>query len=231
MTLPIIITTYDSGDGVRTQVAIRTIQSLLNNLQNTDRVFILADDGSPAPHIDRMSDLLVAERVIHTDAKRGGVGVSKNLALKEAYEISDIVLLMEDDWELTQPLNMDRYIKFMQDNADVGMIRLGYLGGTTLQATYRGGDPFNTYWELARGSDVYVYSGQISLRHQRFYNAIGYHKEGISPGEEELEYCIRYNKTENAPVILWPAEFGTTLNAGAFKNIGMDSSLNWITPE
>ena len=44
----------------------------------------------------------------------------------------------------------------------------------------------------------------VLFRHERFYNSVGYHQEGVSPGEEELEMCKRYNDTHNAPEILWP---------------------------
>ena len=82
------------------------------------------------------------------------------------------------------------------------------------------------------GPDQYVYSGQVSLRHKRFYDICGYHPEGVSPGEEELTFCKHFNGVEDAPKILWPATYGTTLNAPfiPFVNIGMDISLNATQP-
>jgi len=59
---------------------------------------------------------------------------------------------------------------------------------------------------------------------------VGYHQENVSPGEEELEMCKRFNGTDNAPDILWPGEYCPMLNCSPFKNIGMDFSLNAITP-
>lgn len=231
MTFPlvtVIITTYDSGSGQRTPPALQTIGALKQFLQYPALAWIIADDGSHLNHLNTLRELLPEALV--TNAARGGVGKSKNLALAEAFKQSPYVLLLEDDWVLRDLFDLTPHMKLLEDHTDIGMIRFGYLGGG-MTANFEG-DSLYSYWRLTRGSGVYIYSGQVSLRHERFYRTVGWHKEGISPGEEELEMCIRFNATDNAPDIVWPARFGCELNCGPFLNVGMGSlSTNGVRPE
>jgi glycosyltransferase involved in cell wall biosynthesis len=225
--ISVVMTTYDSGDGKRTSMACETIKSLKTNLTNCEINWIIADDGSPnEKHLGTITSLL--ETFTVTNAQRKGIGVSKNLALAKSFEYSPIVLLTEDDWVINKPFDVYPYLDLLHNHSEVGMVRLGYLGGTFKADYVAYGN--ESYWRLVRGSGVYIYSGQISLRHKRFYDAVGYHDEGISPGEEELEMCKRFNGTESAPEIVWPAKYGCTLNS-LFINIGMDYSTNSVIPE
>jgi len=60
-------------------------------------------------------------------------------------------------------------------------------------AIYRDYGNFHAYWDLQPASAMYIYSGQVSLRHKRWYDAVGYHAEGIQAGQEEEDMCRRYN--------------------------------------
>lgn len=229
--IAIIITTYDKGDGVRTPLLCRTVQHLLKNLQYPNLLWIIADDGSPdITHLGSVTKLLADCDHVMLDAGRAGVGVSKNKALNYAWNAGcTLVLMLEDDWELARPLDLYPFIKLLE-NDTIGMVRMGYLGGE-LEANYEAWEGIS-FWRLKRGSGVYVYSGQVSLRHKRFYDNCGYHPEGVSPGEEELEFCKRYNACEGAPDIVWPAKFACEFNQGAFVNIGTgEASLNAVVPE
>lgn len=227
--IAVIMTTYDDGSGKRTSVASRTLVSLFNYLKYPSLNWIVADDGSQGDHIASVCKSIPVEVQV-TNAERGGVGKSKNLALREAFKVSPLVLLLEDDWELIKPLNLEKHAEVLLKHEDVGIIRLGYLGGT-MDASYEDFGEGKYCWRLKRGTGVYIYSGQVSLRHERFYKSVGWHNESTSPGEEELEMCKRFNATENAPDNLWPGEYGCTMNAGPFINIGLDVSLNQVVPE
>jgi hypothetical protein len=232
--LSIIITTFDAGEGSRTNLLYSTVWYLQQNLIYPELFWIVADDGSPKQqeHLKGTINYLESkeQNFVVTDSERAGVGKSKNIALNEAFKKSPYVLMLEDDWILNKPFSVDSYVKILSEYSEVGMIRLGYLGGT-MKASYLAYNDIS-FWDLERGSGVYIYSGQVSLRHQRFYESCGYHPEGVSPGEEELEFCKKYNGTENAPKILWPAAYGTTLNAPhvPFINIGLDFSTNAVQP-
>lgn len=233
--LSIVITTFDRGDGSRTNCLTNTVKSLHANLKaNLDLLWVLADDGSPKQeeHLKESLDYLTffGQHVVVTNAQRQGVGKSKNIALAKAFEFSDCVFLLEDDWIPLHPFDLSLYIDIIKENTDLGMFRFGFLGGGML-ASYVGYKDLS-FWDLQRGSGVYIYSGQVSLRHRRFYDVCGYHAEGLSPGEEELEFCKRYNGTENAPKILWPAFYGSTFGTpyALFTTIGVDFSLNSVQP-
>lgn len=266
----IIITTYN-----RTELAAKTIEGLLINLVDTDRQWILADDGSDEGHLETLYGVFPHDEIVHvTQAGRQGVGKSKNIALEKAFETSPYVLLLEDDWYLAEPLSLAPHMRIMDEHFHVGMIRFGFLGTMpheNFTGIYRDYGNFHAYWELQPRSAHYIYSGQVSLRHKRYYDFVGYHAEGLAAGEEEEDMCRRYAnasqmnwllhnldtintmapmlplnpshfeqlqttyrritsayKVVPIPTILWPAEYGCTMNAGPFKNIGLDSSLNAV---
>lgn len=228
----IIITTYDKGNGNRYGLLYKTIQGLKDNLIYPNLSWSITDDGSPnyEDMKNTVGEMLSPTDVVFFNTERKGVGYAKNNALRHAFQSSPMVLLLEDDWYLHQKFDLLRHVQHILDHPEVGMIRFGYIGGTTLEAQYIGYSPFDTYWTLKQGSDVYVYSGQVSLRHKVFYDKVGWHSEGISAGEEELDMCKRYNGTPDAPLIQWAAEYGTTLNAGPFYNIGLGDSTNAEMP-
>ncbi len=229
--ITVIITTYDPGNNSRFSLLYQTIEGLTKNLLYPNLKWIITDDGSSNHNemADKIRCLLVDRDVTIFNTERKGVGFAKNNALREAFKISPITLIGEDDWRLDEPLDLLKHVQLLLDYEENSIIRFGYLGGT-FTASYDGYGPFSNYWFLHQGSGVYIYSGQISLRHQRLYLAVGWHKEFCTPGEEEIDFCIRYNGTPNAGKILWPAEYGCILNAGPFKNIGMGVSLNGVVP-
>lgn len=232
MTVPlltVIMTTYDSGTGKRTPLAAQTLEALRDRLVYPSLRWIIADDGSQGGHVSLLKNILVGLDVHETNAERRGVGYSKNIALHEAFKRSPYVLLLEDDWVLKERVDISPYVRILAERDDIGMIRFGYLGGE-MEAKYEQHNDIS-FWRLKRGSGVYVYSGQVTLRHARFYSAVGYHDTSTSPGEEELEMCKRFNATDNAPDIIWPACIPSTLNAGLFLNVGLDHSVNAVEPE
>jgi len=223
--LTIVMTTYN-----RPETAIPTLKSLVTNLHYNKRRWIIADDGSPEDYITALRELIdTGESVEVTNAGRRGVGVSKNLALRLAFQSSPLVFLTEDDWLLEKPLDPTVYMATLMDHPNAGMVRCGYLAydmGLKMEA-YNG----MTYLRLMPGSGVYVYSGQCSFRSYNFYKTIGFHAEGISAGEEELNMCYRYNAHPNPPQILWPGDQGLHFQSSYFKNIGFGNSQNAVQPE
>lgn len=224
--LMVVVTTYDRGDGSRTALAYKTLAGMQAHLYYPDIRWIVVDDGSPnAESNKQVLQGAVSDPIWFMSSEGKGVGYAKNIALKTAFLTSPYVLLLEDDWELVEDFDPTEYIQLMEEHKNVGMIRLGFLGGE-MDAHYTDYGNSRSYWTLKRGSGVYIYSGQVSLRSQAFYTKVGWHPEGVDPGTEELEMCKHFNGVEGAPLILWHAKYGTTLNAGPFHNIGMGSSLN-----
>lgn len=232
----VIITTYDSGNGERYKLLYRTVQGLVDNLVYENLRWIVSDDSTITPQevIDTLSKMIPSMDVAFYNTSRRGVGYAKNNALRDAFKVSSLVILGEDDWLLRNPLDLLPHIQLMLDNPDVGIIRMGFLGGS-LKATYTDyGYPL-TYWAIDPSSGFYAYSGQISIRSKVWYDAVGYHAEGVQAGQEEEEMCRRTNElaaTMTLPKILWPAQYGSTLNSpgGMFVNIGLGNSVNSVEP-
>jgi hypothetical protein len=236
----IIITTYDSGTGERLSLLKQTVGALIDNLRYDNLHYIITDDSIPEVHIQTIKQIepqLIDNACLYTfiNTNRRGVGYAKNNALRVAFETSPVVLLMEDDWILKEPLTLLPHVQVLEDNDNVGMIRFGFLGGQMKATLTDYGYP-KTYWTLQHKSGHYVYSGQVSLRHQRFYKAVGLHVEQqennkpVEAGREEDEMCHRYNNTTNPPDILWSCQYGSMLNCGPFINIGMGNSTNAVQP-
>jgi glycosyltransferase involved in cell wall biosynthesis len=227
----VVMTTWN-----RTELAKKCLSSMRDNLVYENLHWHIADDGSREGHVEELMSVLSPYPVTFTDAKRGGVGRSKNLALQYIYNINPnaITLLTEDDWFLDMPkFDLSLYADLLISNPKVGLIRLGYLSHG-LSADLVGdveGYGQMCYWRIKPNSDQYAYSGQISLRSPKWYQTIGYHKEGVNAGQEELDMCGRFNNYPNPPEILWPANLLPHFQMGPFKNIGMDSSTNSVEPE
>lgn len=229
----VIVTTYDPSDNSRFNLLYQTVQSLVDNLIYPNLRWTITDDGSPNHYdmVREVSKIIPGDDVIFYDTGRRGVGYAKNNALKEAFSVSKLCWLTEDDWWISEPLNLLPHVQLMLDHPEIGFIRFGFLGGS-LSADYIDyGYPL-TYWKLKPTSGLYCYSGQCGLRSSCLYEKVGWHDETTSPGEEELNYCWRYNQTVSPPDILWPAQYGCTLNAGIVKNIGLspEVSVNSIKP-
>lgn len=230
----IIITTYDDGSGRRHRLFYETLWSLLQKLRYDNVHYIITDDSEPDISnwgMDEARRIFASMDISYTilNTNRMGVGFAKNNALKLAFETSDLIFMLEDDWFLGEPLDLTRHVEVLREHPENSVIRFGYLGGT-IDASYVDYGLYKYYWQLHRGSGVYIYSGQISLRTKKFYNGIGWHLEGVSPGEEELDMCKRFNACETCGDILWPGEYATTLNAGPFINIGLATSTNAVKP-
>lgn len=230
----VIVTTYDTGSNERYKLLFQTLEGLVKNLVYPNLRYVISDDTRSVEHHQQMIDatqLILEDRPVtyfHTAGR--GVGHGKNTSLMYAFKTSPITLLTEDDWLLTEPLDLLPHVQLLLDHDDLAMVRMGFLGGdmTAKRVDYGSWDA--AYWWLQPQSGFYVYSGQTSLRHSRFYTAVGWHDENCTPGQEEESMCWRYNKTENPPKILWPCVWGTTFNAGPFKNIGVGTSVNNVIP-
>lgn len=226
----VILTTYDKGDGARTSIARQTIQGLVDNLHYSNLHWIISDNNSPKheEHVSFIVEPLKEKNIPFEvlNVKGGGVGLSKNVALTRAYEISSLIFMTEDDWYLSEPFELESDVQVMLDNPSVCMVRYGFLGGEML-AKYTDFGDFKTYWTLVPNSGLYVYSGQVSLRSKLLTDMVGWHSPNLEPGQEELDMCHKYNSLgDSAPKILWPARHGSILNASPFKNLGLGNSLN-----
>lgn len=203
---------------------MQTIQAFKAVAKDVDFHYIICDDNSPdMRHMDAARNELAGTSFEILTSGGSGVGRSKNVGITAAFKLSDVYLLTEDDWVTTRnDLKFQLYMNVLNEHPETGMIRLGYLGGDDLKASLVNYND-HTFWHVFEGQ--YAYSGQISMRHRRWQDTVGWHTEKIAPGTEELDMCYRYAQTEDKPQILFPAEYPVTFNHGPFRTIG-DFSTN-----
>jgi glycosyltransferase involved in cell wall biosynthesis len=226
----LVLTTYNRKD-----CAVKTIEAIKRNLIYDNYGWYLVDDGSSPSYIEELKALIGSDRYIYTyDSQRRGVGHGMNHALRDLWDQGiNYTLHLEDDWELINPLQLEPYIRTIEQVPTVGMIRFGYLS-TGILATTIGeaetGIKDILYWRLEENQETYRFTGHPSLRHRRFHDKYqsgsGLYDEGLTPGMTELSMCGKVNKYTHYQ-ILYPCACGQW---GFFAHIGTEH-LGGVEPE
>lgn len=212
----ILLTTY-----TRTDIAIKTIRGIKDNFQYSNIGWCITDDSTGGEHIQKLKNEIGGSYsiVVYDNEKHLGVGHNMNWGLRKIWEMgADLVLRLEDDWLLEKPFDPTSCVNLLMNNADMGMIRLGYLS-YGLQADLISRED-RLWWAFRNTGYTYTYAGHAALVHKRFHQAVGMYSEGLRPGDNELDFCAKFNATVNAPKIVWPADYG---NIGPFIHIGAES--------
>lgn len=207
----------------RTDVALRTIDAAQALLRyDGPLAWYVADDGSPADHVEAVAarvrgTLPPGSSLFGHHSERRGYGANANAAWRAADAISPLTFWLEDDWELTSPLDLTPYADALAD-PELGMVRLGYLNrgiaGSTVAAA--GQLYWRLYHEPVEGVEL-VFTGHPALRHRRYRDAYGWYPTGLKPGETELGYAFNYRTGAGAPWIVWPVDYPMW---GRFAHIG-----------
>lgn len=201
----------------RAEYARKTLESTLQYLDPGDNTlqFHIADDGSDPKHIEILTAICrnAGYEPTYSNAERGGYGKSYNLMCQTVHQISDLVLPLEDDWELTRPLKLEYLAKALDENPDIRSIRLGYLGITQPligTVAFRSG---MTYLLLDPNSpEPHVFCGHPRIETVEYQRDVGAWPEGLRAGETEWEVTHR-----------WPARTGVAWPL----DIGLPASQDW----
>lgn len=219
----VLLTTYR-----RTELALRTIQGVKQHCSYDNLAWHIADDGSTDMHLAALMEELQAEReqgkVTLTNAMRRGAGRSMNLGMERARELgAEFILFLEDDWEIRDPLDLGLLVRLMQEQPDIGMVRLGYISPGIKGELISGAG--RLWWKLEKGP-TYTFCGHASLRSKAFWQAYGDYQEGLPPGETELYMCGTFNNTAGPGIVVpaWSGEWGL------FAHIGSESYKD-VRPE
>lgn len=209
MRLTVVLLTYTPKLAhPRASYAKTTLKSTLDNLRFSSEIAVhIADDGSPQKHRDTLREIAAGYSHVHsvgvTNAERRGYGASFNLATQAVHPGTDIVLPLEDDWQLTAELNIDPYVAAMQQG--VGCIRLGYIGFTQpLRALFRN-IAGETYLQLdPESSEPHVWAGHPRLETVAYQRATGPWPEGLDAGS--TEFVVAQRPTARMSVF-WPFNY------------------------
>jgi len=205
----IVLLTY-----LRTEMALRTIKGVYDNLDYPNRVWYIADDGSPSEHIQALLAALehLGEKLYtyHNQvfATRPFCGTGWNVALQKAHAVADYVLWLEDDWVLGRKFDLRPYVRLMLEREDVGIVSMRGLS-TGLHTEVMGHNGIH-YLRILRkgGQHSMAYSGNPLLRHKRYMEQYGLFPENHSPGDLEIVCDNAYRANINGCDIWRPVDIG-----------------------
>lgn len=203
---------------IRTDYALRTIRGILDYLEGCERRWYVADDGSSRKHHSAVMAALEGEELIGEHNERLGAGASWNRGLDACFHEFEILLYLEDDWELLRQFDISPYIALLQEVNKVGMVRLGYIP-TGLDCHTEG--YFGNHYLRIEKTTPYQFSGNPALRHRRFHTAYGLYPLNHNPGDTEVVYDELVRRNKRGPEIWWPIDLG---GWGIFQHIGEKQS-------
>ena len=216
----LMLTYADKASSPRAKYADKTLRSTLDNVRYDGPISVhIADDGSHDKHVAKLMDIAggykTVEGVSSTNAERRGYGASYNLATQVVHGFADIVLPLEDDWELTQEFDITKYVEALTDGP-LRCIRFGYVGWTDQLKGELGTSHGNNFLMFDPASrEQHVCAGHPRLETVEFERAVGPWPEGLDPGTTERVWC----GYEGARIgVAWPTAW--PLNAGPFAHIG-----------
>lgn len=202
--LCLLLLTFD-----RFEYAERTLRSTLDRLHYSGPLSVhVADDGSPGDYRERLIEIAGGyagvQGVSVSNSERRGYGANYNLALQVVHSFADVVLPLEDDWELQRPLDLDELVRVFAEADWPGCVRLGYLGftqplhGTVVSLAGR------LYLHLTPESpEPHVWAGHPRLETRRYQRDVGPWTEGLDPGTTEFEVAHRPAARQG---VLWPLD-------------------------
>ncbi|KKK56164.1 hypothetical protein LCGC14_3067280 [marine sediment metagenome] len=213
----------------RTEYAVRTVRSVCTNLKYPNLAWYVADDGSKGEHVFAVHEELAkyGVKVFGSHSEKLGPGPSWNKAIEQSLEQCDLVLWLEDDWELGEELDVTRYVRLLLDVPEVGMVRLGYMAvGLDLHSVGHDG----VHYLRVEKSQPYAYSGNPSIRHRRYFDAYDWYpkKAKTNPGDCEIWHDAKFRK-KDGPQIWWPMDLPLGGWGGGFGHIGQEPSYE-VTP-
>lgn len=216
MTYPrvtLLLLTYEPGER---QTAYSVLQAALGQIRYSGELHVhIADDGSPAPHVERLRE--IAGSYSHvvtvgaTNAGRRGYGHSYNLASQAVHlgNNSGLVLPLEDDWLLTRELVLDPLAETLAAPGiwpGIGCIRLGYLGFTQPIRGEVYHTPAGPMLVLDKTSEEpHIAAGHPRLESVIWERTVGPWTEGLAPGATEFDWCVRPAARIG---VAWPLNYG-----------------------
>lgn len=238
MKIAVMFLTYaPSPESLRVQYAHKTLRTFLQNVSvdPPDELCIhIADDGSYDGHTIDMINIArdFGLEPTMTNSHRGGYGSNYNLATQSLHEYCDIVLPLEDDWEVMRPLNLSPLVSAIAGSEGrIRSIRLGHLGFTQ---EFRGEliHSFDQKFLLLDPDSLepHVFAGHPRLETVEYERSVGLWLENIAAGWVEVDITRRRAAREG---VAWPLDLcipGSQIAGAIFAHIGSDS-LASIEPE
>jgi len=205
----------------RLAIAKRCLESVGKNLKCSEELWLhIADDGSSQEYRDELLDLAhqyYGDNVSATNSDRRGYGGNYNAATAITHRIADLILPLEDDWEMQREFDLTPIANVLRAGL-FGCVRMGYIGYTgELRATFRWAE--NMHWlELdPESSEPHVFSGGPRLETVEWERAVGLWPEGLEQGKTEMDIAWR---PASKYKVAWPVELIRPSIGDVFSHIG-----------
>lgn len=189
--ITIVMTTY-APVPQRAAYAIRTMHGLVENIVTDASVRLhIADDGSTV-QLDFMNELCYLSREAWgtdctiTNAMRGGIGKSLNLAMQN---VGDMWMYITDDWLLTDKLDLIKPRRLIAE-AGYDYVRLGPVH-PDLRCITRFNQDLGWWLEIHPEFGGFGFATRPFLAARRLYESIGPFNEGVNSYEVERMYAER----------------------------------------
>lgn len=116
----------------RKDYAFATLEALSKLRASEELHLHLADDGSSQSYRDTLCAVgakIFGDRVTVSNSDGRGYGSSFNASTMVTHQIADVVLNLEDDWELQREFDLDPIADVVRVGV-FGCVRMGYIGYT-----------------------------------------------------------------------------------------------------
>ena len=177
--------TYD-----RIAVAKKCLSGVAKNLKASEEFWLhIADDGSPQEYRDELLEMareLYGTNVSITNSERAGYGGNYNIATQFVHQIADIMLPLEDDWELLRELNLDPIVRVLRGGV-FGCVRMGYIGLTEeLRAKFVLAEGYHWLALDPDSPERHIFAGGPRLETVEWERAVGPWPERTEQGYTEF---------------------------------------------
>lgn len=233
-TLALLLLTY-GGSPARCEYAYTTLHAALDRLRYSGPLIVhIADDGSPEAHRNVCFEIAAGyahvRGISHSNSERRGYGANFNLASQYVHQHAEIVLPLEDDWELTGELDLDPLVDALITDDEIECIRLGYLGFTrngglrgSLRAVGDGAEAGLYLRFDPESEEPHVFAGHPRIESVAFERRVGPWPEGLAAGATEFAVC---HNPEARRGIAWPLALRPNEGYGVFAHIGSERTVD-----
>lgn len=191
----------------RRETLWETCVRIKSNLITKEEIKFFLGDAGEDNVAERFAD---QPNVVVMKPPKRHLGDNLNNLIRAAAQETDILLQMDDDHWLRDPLDVDDHIRVLRDpDNPVKWIRLMGVAYHNLDAKLVG-----NYWRVSWHSpEVYISSNRPHLKHVRWHVQYGLYPEGLSLGQTEEGFChqcIDGGKADpTAPVVGIPVNVRT----------------------
>lgn len=207
----------------RLNYAKLAVQSLKNLKTRESIHFHIADDGSGDDYVSELANIVEKTlgdvSITMTNSNDQGYGANYNLAMQVTHNLNaDVVLALEDDWELSRELNIDPIIQALREDV-FRCVRLGYVGYTqSLMARFVSFANMNWLEFSEFSSEPHVFTGHPRLETINFQKEVGVWPIGLGAGATEFEVAHR---REARIKVGWPVDLVSPYG-DAFVHVGTE---------